>query len=193
MFITRQAEWYRPYYVAASNSNYRVEKIHFYKDNKILVSSNSGWLEKIDGDINSIELPIDEIKRRNKEIFDGKVFVISKGKERYTDDLLAEIYIPADMLDIHFVEYKIEYNTQVRAIYKGANDIYISTYVKSIDGKLQELRKQYDEIYEACKGYNFIYHTEQVIEQLDNLKNLAKQYIEEKQRVENLTINDIEL
>lgn len=194
MLITRGASWYRPYYIVASGREYRLEKIHFYKDNKILVSTDSGWLGKESGaDIESLEIPIDEIKVKRKEKFDGEVFAISKGKEGYGTDLIAELYIPAEMFDIQFMENKIEYQSQVRAIYKGANDIYISTYVKSLNGELNKIRNQYDEVYKACDGYNLGYHTEDIIENLDKLKALAEQYIEEKKRVDNLTIEDIEL
>lgn len=193
MLITRKAAWYRPYYVVASGREYKIEKIHFYKDGKILVSVNNGWLENQNGDIESIELPIDEIKAKRKEDFNGKVFVISKGKELYGDELLAELYIPCEMLDIQFVENKIEYKTQVRAIYKGANGIHISSYVKSLDGELNKIRNQYEEIYKACDGYNLGYHTEDIIEKIDNLKALAEQYVKEKQLMESLTIDDINL
>lgn len=194
MIISRAENWYRPYYITASGRGYKVEKIHFYKDDKILVSTNSGWLEKESGaDITSLELPIDEIKTKRKEKFDGSVFAISLGKESYTNDLLAELYIPAEMLDIHFVENIIKYKNQVRAIYKGANDIYISTYIKSLNGELNEIRNQYEEVYKACDGYNLGYHTEDIIKKLDMLKALAEQYIEEKKRVESLTIDDIEV
>lgn len=194
MLITRKSSFYRPYYIEASGREYRVEKIHFYKDGKILVSTNSGWLEKQNGaDIISFEIPIDEIKVKRKEVFDGKVFAISKGKELYGYDLTAELYIPAEMLDIQFVENKIEYKTQVRAIYKGTQDIYISSYIKSIDGELNSIRKQYEEVYEVCSGYNLGYHTEDIIEKLDTLKSLAEQYIEEKKRMESLTIDDIKV
>lgn len=194
MLITRGSSWYRPYYIVASGREYRLEKIHFYKDDKIFVSTNSGWLEKETyGDIESIELPIDEIKTKRKEKFDGTVFAISKGKEPYGYDLIAELYIPCEMLDIHFVENKIEYKTQVRAIYKGANGIHISSYVKSIDGGLNKIRNQYEEIYKACDGYNLGYHTEDIIEKIDNLKALAEQYVKEKQIMESLTIDDIDL
>lgn len=192
MLITRGASWYRPYYIVASGREYRLEKIHFYKDDKILVSTNSGWLGKESGaDIESLEIPIDEIKVKRKEKFDGEVFAISKGKESYGTDLIAELYIPAEMFDIQFVENIIKHKTQVRAIYKGTNDIYIDKYVKSLDGELHELVKQYEEIYKACDGYNLGYHTEDIIENLDKLKALAEQYIEEKKRVENLTIEEV--
>ena len=193
MIITRAASWYRPYYVVASGREYKIEKIHFYNDGKILVSVNNGWLENQNGDIESIELPIDEIKAKRKEDFNGKVFVISKGKELYGDELLAELYIPCEMLNVQFVENKIEYKTQVRAIYKGANGIYISSYVKSLDGELNKIRKEYEEIYKACDGYNLGCHTEDIIKKIDNLKALAEQYVKEKQLIESLTINDIEL
>lgn len=199
MLITRAENWYRPYYITVSGRGYKVDRIHFYKDNKILVSTG-GWLEKmkweehnIKEDIVSIELPIDEIKTRRKEKFDGKVFAISKGKEDYGTDLIAELYIPSEMLDVHFVKNVIKYKTQVRAIYKGANDIYIDVYVKSLDGELQEINKQYEEIYKACDGYNLGYHTEDIIEKLDKLKALAEQYVEAKKQMESLTIEDIEL
>ena len=194
MLISRKANWYRPYYVMASGREYKLEKIHFYNDGKIIVSTNCGWLENEKGyDIENFELPIEEIKTRRKESFNGEVFVISKGKESYTNELLAELYIPTDMLDIQFVENKIEYKNQVRAIYKGKQDIYISTYIKSLDKELNKIRGQYEEIYKGCDGYNLGFHTEDIIEKLDNLKALAERYIKEKQQMESLTIEDIEL
>lgn len=193
MIITRAASFYRPYYVMASGREYQVDKIHFYKDGKILVSTNSGWLENENGrDIECLELPIDEIKTKRKESFDGKVFVISKGKD-YSNDLICELYIPSDLLDIHFVENKIEYKTQVRAIYKGSQGIYISSYVKSIDKELNAIRNEYEAIYKDCDGYNLGYHTEDILIKLDSLKTLAEKYIEEKKRVGNLTIDDIDV
>ena len=194
MFIGKKYSCYRPYYMVASGRNYKVEQIHFYKDNAILVSSRSGWLEKESGaDIVGIELPIDEIKVKRKASFDGKVFAISKGKEWCGSDLTADLYIPAEMLDIHFVENVIQYKTQVRAIYKGSNDIYSSDYIKSIDAMLNSIRNQYEEIYKDCDGYNLGYHTEDILEKLDKLKTLAEEYIAEKKRVESLTINDIDV
>lgn len=194
MLVKRKASWYRPYYIVASGRVYKLERIHFYKDNKILVSSNSGWLEDSKGlDIESIELPIDEIKIKRKENFNGEIFAISKGKESYSDDLLAELYIPADMFDIHFVEHVIKYKSQVIAIYKGDNDIHIDTYIKSIDGELYSIREQYEEIYKECDGYELQYHTKGIIEKLDMLKAIAQQFIKAKEQVESLTIDDIEL
>lgn len=202
MLIGRKIDCYRPYYVTANNKEYKLEKINFYEDNKILVSVNDGWLQKvrfettddvITEDIASLELPIDEIKVRRKENFDGSVFIVSQGKELYGNDLTAALYIPTDMFEIRFVENIIKYKTQIRGIYKGTNDIYIDVYIKSIDGELHKIRAQYDEVYKACDGYNLGFHTENILENLEKLKDLATQYIEEKKRIESLTINDIEV
>lgn len=194
MLLQRKISCYRPCYIMASGREYRLEAIHFYKDGKILVSSNYGWLENSKGrDIENLEIPVDEIKIKRKENFNGEVFAISKGKESYGTDLIAELYIPAEMFDIHFVENVIKYKTQVRAIYKGTNDIYIETYVKSIDGELNNISNQYKEIYKACNGYNLGYHTENILENIDKLKELAEQYVKAKEQMESLTVDDIEL
>ena len=97
------------------------------------------------------------------------------------------------MFDIHFVENVIKYKTQVRAIYKGTNDIYIETYIKSIDGELNSISIQYEEIYKACDGYNLGYHTENILENINKLKELAEQYVKAKEQMESLTIDDIEI
>lgn len=195
MLISKQVRWYRPYYIIASGREYKLERIHFYKDGKIFISSNSGWLENSKGvDIESIELPIDEIKVKRKENFNGEVFAISKGKESYGNDLVAELYIPADMLNIHFVENKIEYHSHVRAIYKGDNDIYISSYVKSIDEELHIIRTQYEEIYKRVSDTDLSIHkAEDVLADIDRLKELAEKFIEERKRIHDLTIDDIEI
>ena len=197
MLVVRKANWYRPYYVIASGREYKVEKIHFYKDNKILVTNDNGWLIFMDEynvqrDIEYIELPIEEIKTKRKEKFDGSVFVISQGKESYSEDLLCELYIPSDMFDIQFVENittKYSYGIQVKAIYKGTNNIYIESRVKFVKGDLHNIENQYEEVYKDCS--NLYYHTEDIIEKLDKLKALAEQYIEEDKRLNSLTIDEL--
>ena len=194
MYIEKKSSWYRPYYLTANNKEYKVNKIHFYKDDKILVSSNNAWLEKSTGaDIDGIFLDVEEIKVKRKEKFDGTVFIISRGKEAYGTETEADLYIPAELLNIHFTENKIEYKTQIRAIYRGDNDIYISRYIKSLDDDLRKIRAEYDALIENCSGYRFTDKTENIIEDLEKLQTLAKQYLQEKQRIEALTIDDITL
>ena len=195
MKLSTKVSWYRPYYIIASGREYKLERIHFYKDGKILASTHSGWLEKENGgDIESLELPIDEIKVKRKTVFNGEIFAISKGKENYGNDLVAELYIPADMFNVCFVENVIKYQTQVRAIYKGDNDIYIDVYIKSIDGELYSIRTQYEEIYKRVSDIDLSIHkAEDVLADIDRLKKLAEKFIAERKRIHNLTIDDIEL
>lgn len=198
MLLQRKAEWYRPYYVNAGGREYRVGEIHFYQNGKIIVSSYNGWLENSKGrDIESIELPIDEIKVKRKTNFNGEIFVISQGKESYGDDLLAELYIPAEMFNVHFVKNEIFYNSQVRSIYKGNigdTDIYITSFIKSIDEELHNIRTQYDELYKKVSGvYLSIHDSKDVLADIDNLKEMAEKYYTERKRIQSLKIDDIEI
>lgn len=187
--------WHRPYYVLVNNKWYQVDKIKFYKDNEIIVESNSGWLEKISGgDIKEIELPTEEIKLKRKENLDGKVFIISRGKEWCGNETMADLFIPADMLGIHFVRHEIAYKTQVRAIFEGEQGIYISKYIKSTDTELYAIREQYEEVYkkvsDSCLA---IYKSEEVLENIDKLKELAEKFIAERKRIYSLTLEDIDI
>ena len=110
MTIGIVATWYRPYFIMVNNKEYRVNTIKFYKDNNVIVSSQSSWLERADGtDIKEVKLPIDEIKLKRKEKFDGSVFAISLGKEWCGSETIADLYIPTDMLNIRFTKHEIKF------------------------------------------------------------------------------------
>lgn len=198
MKIRRTESWYRPYIVSVNGRNYRVNKMHFYGDGKIIVTNNNGWLETTDkygmsSDIAEIELPTEEITQKRKIKLDGTVFIISGGKD-YSGENTADLYIPAEMLNVHFVEHKLEYNKQVRAIYKGDQGIYISQYIKSIDGKLNSIRAEYEKCYKGVSDMELVvYLKDGVLERIDRLKQLAEEYIAECKRLASLTIDDIDL
>ena len=195
MKLARNRNWYRPYYVTANNKEYKVNTIKFYKDSEVIVSSNSGWLENKNGmDITEIVLPVEEAKVRRKVKFDGEVFIISLGKEDYGNETIADVYIPADMLGIHFVEHKIMYNSQVRAIFEGEQGIYIASYVKSLYEHLYAIRDEYEETYKRVSDTDLsIRKAEDVLSDIDILKKLAEEFIAERKRIYNLTIDDIEI
>ena len=195
MKIGRIEQWYRPYGITVNNKSYRVHKIKFYTDDKVLVESRSGWLEdKRDRDIVELELPIGEIKLKRKENFDGTVFIISLGKESYGTETLADVYIPADMLNVHFVEHQIEYSRHVKAVYEGEQNIYISSYVKSLDGELYAIREAYEAIYKEVNDSKMaIGNIDLTLSNIDKLRELAERYKAEQERIRNLTIDDIEL
>ena len=192
MLLKRGSNWYRHYDIRVNGKNYEVKEIKFYNNNGVVVSSCSGWLESKYGDITEINLPIDEVKTRRKEKFDGEVFIISSGKE-YNNELMATLYIPADMLGVHFVKYGIFYNSQVRAVYEGNYDIYITTFKKSIDEHLNEIRIEYEEIYKKSSDIDITINALTVINNIDKLKNLALEFEKEKKRIEGLKIDDIEI
>lgn len=192
MKIRRVVCWHRPYGVVVNNKAYEIRKIHFYNTEEIVVSSNSGWLETKLSDIKELELPTEELKLKRKIKFDGTVFIISKGKD-YGNENLAELYIPADMLNIHFVEHKIMYSTQVRAIYEGEQGIYITSYVKCLNDGLMSIRAEYEEVYKRVTDSDLSIKGNGVLADIDKLKELAEEFIAERNRIHNLTINDIEI
>lgn len=195
MLIGRKTQWYRPYYVTANNKEYQVNTIKFYKDNEIIVSSNSGWLNNKNGmDIKEIVLPVEEVKVRRKVKYDGEVFIISLGKEDYGNETIADVYIPADMLGIHFIEHKIMYNSQVRAVFEGEQGIYITSYVKSLNEYLNAIRSEYEETYKRVSDTDLSIHkAENVLADIDRLKRLAEEFIAERKRIHDLTIDDVDI
>lgn len=197
MLLQRKAKWYRPYYMIASGREYKIERIHFYNVNdKIMVSSNNGWLESSNGkDIEQLYVPVSEIKIKRKVVFNGEIFAISKGKEDFGSDLIAELYIPAHIYNIVFVKNEIFYNSQVRSIYKGNigdTDIYITSFIKSIDEELHNIRTQYDELYKKLSDvYLSIHDPKDVLNDIDSLKEVAEKYYVERKRIQSLTIDDM--
>lgn len=193
MKIGQVNNWHRPYYVLTNGKWYQINQIKFYEDNEIIVESNRGWLEQVSGgDIKEIELPIDEIKLKRKEKFDGTVFLISQGKN-WSGKLMADVYIPADMLGVHFVRHEIAFKTQVRAVFEGEQGIYISKYIKSLDSELHAIRNEYEEVLKEIDGYRLAHHTEDIMQNIDKLKELAEKYLIEQHRIANLTIDDIDI
>lgn len=195
MIITRRVAWYRPYYVLVNAKWYKLRQIKFYKDGEIMVKSQSGWLETKESRDMELELPIEEIKLKRKENLDkNEVFIISRGKEEYGNEIEADLYIPADMLGIHFVGHEIAYKTQIRAIYEGEQGIYITEFVKSLQDRLFGIREEYEQIYKEVDDTCLSVHkSEEVLAKIDKLKELAEEFIAERKRVHSLTIDDIEI
>lgn len=190
----RSGSFYLPYAVNVNGKGYHVSDIHFYDESGVVVSTGQGWLQtgRYNGDIKEIELPIDEIKLRRKQKFDGVVYAMLH-KEEY-GDTTAELYIPCNMLDIHFVKNKFEKDIWfVYKVYEGANGIHIEGFVKSLAQKLSEIRGEYDELCKEVEGYRLVGNTNSVLDNLDKMRDLAEAYRDEKARLESLTIDDIEL
>ena len=191
--LKRETKWYRPYYAVVNDRQYKVDNLKIYQDGKILVETGS-WFENERGrDIEEVNLPVDKIILRRKEKFDGNVFAMTH-KESYGSDTLVDVYIPAETLGIKFVGYKIKYK-QLIATYSGEQDIYITSYIKSLDSHLWEIEKSYMEIYKQAGDYALRNKTgddgENLIGLLDKMKELVVEYITEKKRVANLTVDEV--
>lgn len=189
----KSTDWYRPYAIVVNGRGYYLDNIHFYNENGIVVSAGCGWLQEkgYGKDIKEIELPIDEIKLRRKQKFDGVVYAMTHKKE-YANETVAELYIPCDMFDIHFVENKLEKEIWcVYKIYEGSHNIYIKNYVMSVDGKLQDIRNEYDKLYENSESFKLGNWTDEIADNVHKMAQLVDEYKAEHERLKSLTIDDI--
>lgn len=188
---TRWGTSNRRYYVNVNDKGYYVEDIVFYQDGKPLISSGNGWLKNAEGcDIWNIELPVDTIKLKRKAVFNAReVYILSCGKN-FHGELTAVLYIPADMLNIKFAEYSLS-SYRVMAKYTGNDGIVLKKYIKSIDGKLNELFAEYEQAHRNVDVYNMsLQKAELVLANIDKLKAIAEAYKEEKKRLYFLTVED---
>ena len=191
--LKRETKWYRPYYAIVNDRQYKVDNLKIYQDGKILVATGS-WFENERGrDIEAVSLPGDQVILRRKEKFDGTVCAMTH-KESYGNETLIDVYIPADMLNIHFTEYKIIHR-QLKAIYKGEQDICIQFSMKCLDTHKWSIEQNYEDIYKQVDGFALRCNTEDngenLLSLLAKMKELVVEYITEKKRVANLTVEEV--
>ena len=91
--------------------------------------------------------------------------------------------------------YKVIKYKQLQVAYSGEQDIYITSYIKSLDSHLWEIEKSYMEIYKQAGDYALRNETgddgENLIGLLDKMKEIVVEYITEKKRVANLTVDEV--
>jgi hypothetical protein len=187
------SSWYRPMHCVASGKAYRVDKFVFFHPElkEVVLTYNHSWLENTRGqDIKSIELPQTELKRKTKANLSlNEAFVISLGKEDYGTDYLCELYIPINMLNIKFVEYKMQ-GGYLYAYWTGDQDILIKEYKGNTGQHKSLLRNEYEELLEQISGYNLEYHTIDTLDNIQLLYQKALEFNKEAERVKNLTIDE---
>lgn len=196
MIIKRGSNWYRPYCIELSTGVYDVDDIIFYNDDGIICNTDCGWLSKgINGysedDITSIELPVDSIRLRRKLKFDGEVFAMTH-KEEFGNKTKATLYIPANMLNIKFDKYYISLDI-LWASYIGDNGIKISQVIKHLTGKMNELRGAYDVESTQVETYHLhgrMNDIDEIIEHLSKMLDLAKAVKDERERLDNMTVEE---
>ena len=185
-------EWVSCYGATVNDRYYRVDNIHLYDASGVVASTGFGWFERkgYPDRIKSIELPVDEIKLRRKPRFDGVVFVMLVKK---WDGTKAELYIPCDMLGIHYVGKEYDKSLYLLYdVYEGEQEIYVKCLAKSVGGRLKELRSDYDKLHKASEGYEFAYKSNEVLDNLSKMQELVREYIIEKARLDALTAKDFE-
>ena len=134
---------------------------------------------------------MEEIKLRRKPKSDGVVFAML---HKDWDETKAELYIPCDMLGIHFTCNKLEKGIwHVRKVYDGEQEIHIEQYVFSVDGKLTDIRAEYDNLHKDCESYRLISNSDKVAANLDRMRELTEDYRTELARLNSLTIDDIDV
>lgn len=187
--LGKQYSWYRPYYY----DKYVIKEIKFYDKNGIVVENPSGWVENKHKDLDYISLDIDEIKLKRKEDFNLKgAFIISKGKS-YADELEAVLYINVDLVNLHFTEYKKEFDS-IRKYYKGVDfdnqEFEIAESVKWLKENWYTYQKIVQE--NAKKLENIYYDTtiDEVAECIKNIKKYADKMFKERQKVESYSVED---
>lgn len=193
MKIGRESSWYNPWFavVGSGDRSVKLGDIMFYNDNGVVCNVGRGWIEGL----TEIELPTDNIKLRRKVNFDGEVFVVAdQNTPCYEDKKNYIIYIPADMFNIHHVRNELVKGIwQVYSVFEGDSGIHIEQYIKSIDGKLHDIRSKYEQLHKECNDFYLYSDPDSAIDKLDELKEIAKAYKAEKERLDALTIDDIVL
>lgn len=186
--LKRATNWYRPYTVVARGKEYLLEKIHFYDETGIVVSSNDGWLENARGvDIQEIELPVDKIIRRNKEKFDGEVFGITF--RSYNETRLV-LYIPMTMLNINYDCKKKLYGDRVYECYKGDQEVYLNKYIKSLDADLRVIKDNYRALLEKVGMYDMERNPDEIILKLTQMIDVVKDFKEERKNIDAIVVKD---
>lgn len=179
--------WYRPYQVVASGKTYLLEDIKFYNSEGVVVSAGSGWLQNARGvDIQSVELPVDKVTRRNKEKFDGEVFGCVFHTSLGESHLV--LYIPMEMLNIQYQTKKKMYGDRVYECYTGDQDIYLTKYVKSLDDGLRVIKNKYGDVQDKVSVYDLERNPDEVLDRLNQLISLVAEFKEERAKIDSIVV-----
>lgn len=110
--IKKQASYFNPYFF----NGLQIENIKFFDKSGVLFSvkwfTDSGSNNKYP----EIELP-EDIKRKNKIIFDKDVFFYVKGRDNY------DLYLPINKINHSFTGEKLHYKTDTHTHYYSTVEI----------------------------------------------------------------------
>lgn len=145
-----------PFYIVWNNKTpYELKKIHFYNEDGVQFTENSGWFSTWGNNPYMGMGFSDEVKKKMKPKYDGNVFIISKGRD-WSSQMTAELYIPMEYLEA--LGYTIEEDTRVdtkrarTTVTRRLKTKHFSIYISSEDHEDFEKQKcMYIEAIEKCK------------------------------------------
>lgn len=188
--IARENNWYRPYYYG----KYKIKEIIFYDENGIIISNGNGWLENEHKDLDYIALDLDIIPLKRKEDFSIKnAFIISNGKEDFSNDLSANLYINVNLFNVEFLEFRKEFDS-IRKYYIGADndnqEFELSINVKWLK---EDWYKYQALVQENAKKLENIY-TDTTIDEfaecIKNIKKYGEKMFKARRDFENYSVED---
>lgn len=124
--IKRQSNWFNPYFL----KGYQVQNIFFYDKTGIRVKTN--WFTHgIDSNNNvpSFDLPTEDIKKKNKLVFDKNVFFYAKNNVQYFEGV--NLYIPLSKIEHTFNGKKLRSENETERNYMESLTIKL-TCIKTL-------------------------------------------------------------
>jgi hypothetical protein len=113
---------YNPFLIDIGKSTYVINRFFFFNEEGILFKHNNGWF----GNNNHLKVMTfpTPIKRKRKENFTEKnAFIIPKGKDSYTKENRADLYI-----HIHIMKFSVESIKEISGATTYTYNKYISGF-----------------------------------------------------------------
>lgn len=181
--------YYNPYFVDMGDKEFCLDGICVFDENGIIAKNNNGWF----GSNNNVpEREFDcECVRKMKVDFKCKTAFIVKtnsntwaSEPRYTLYIPAEVVKLADPVTIKQDDYTL-LTTQKSTVYEGV----IFSQFHFLNRRLCMLQQEYKAI---CESIQHSYYPDEtkILDCIEGLKNKVEEYLEEKNRLASMTVEE---
>jgi hypothetical protein len=156
MTILRTTPGFNPFIIEVGKSTYTIKRINFFNENGVLFTNTSGWFGN-NNELKFMMIPV-EIKKKLKPVFNkDEAFIISFGKDLYTNRLECELYIHYNLMNFFVSEKRVKegYSFLVYDVYFSSKygvtvtvyrnteiDEETKTKVDEIKARISELDKE---------------------------------------------------
>lgn len=172
-----------------------VGQINIYDDNGIIFKTDSGYFEDMQGNpIRSIVLNTEkEIKLKRKLKFDGNIFVMTLDKY---GDKQWNLYIPNTLLNFEYKGRELKEGFGYHIFDKYLSNEINAKHLSIVEGlginqRTNTIQFKFNEIKEELDLIN-LSDSAKIIEKLNVLRALAKEYEVERGRILSLDIDTLE-